>query len=153
MKVLRDVLIKDTLYKLRATQIPDNVLGFLLKSIHFHTPWYFLLLYILLPLQLAVMALIPLTVAFCGFFLLGGCFLTKVEKELWDYNLNIIDPFIYMCGDDVTRENRYTYTLFVAVLYFTVVFMILCARGCFHHSNLYSNSNVKHILRTILKDI
>lgn len=132
-KKIRDTLVKKCLHDLRKSKLPDYTLGFLLKSIHFHTPWYFLLLFILLPKPLAILATIPLIVAFCTFIYLQGCFLTIVEKKLLkdDDKINIIDPFIQILGDEINSKTRYWYTLAISGLYCIFVLLLLYCRGCF----------------------
>ena len=39
-KTVRKILVNDCINNLRKTGLPDETLGFLLKSLHFHTPWY-----------------------------------------------------------------------------------------------------------------
>ena len=66
-KKIRNMLIEKCLNDLRKTNLPDYTLGFLVKSIHFHTPWYFLILFIFLPKPLALLSVIPLFIAFLTF--------------------------------------------------------------------------------------
>ena len=40
-KKIRNMLIEKCLNDIRKTNLPDYTLGFLIKSTHFHTPWYF----------------------------------------------------------------------------------------------------------------
>jgi phosphoglycerol transferase MdoB-like AlkP superfamily enzyme len=132
-KKIRDTLVKKCLTDLRKSKLPDYTLGFLLKSIHFHTPWYFLLLFLLLPKPLALLATIPLIIAFSTFIYLQGCFLTIVEKKLLkdDDKINIIDPFIQILGDEINSKTRYWYTLAISGLYCIFVLLLLYCRGCF----------------------
>jgi hypothetical protein len=132
-KDIREKLVNKCLSDLRKTKLPDYTLGFLIKSLHFHTPWYFLLLFILLPKPFALLATIPLIIAFLTFIYLQGCFLTIVEKKLLkdDDKINIIDPFIQIIGDETNKKNRYWYTLAISALYCVLVLLLLYCRGCF----------------------
>ena len=56
-KKIRNMLIEKCLNDLRKTKLPDYTLGFLIKSTHFHTPWYFLILFIFLPKPLALLSI------------------------------------------------------------------------------------------------
>ena len=135
-KKIRNILIEKCISDLRKTKLPDYTLGFLLKSIHFHTPWYFLILFIFLPKPLAILAMIPLFIAFFTFIYLQGCFLTIVERKLLkdDDKINIIDPYIQLLGDEVNETTQFWYTLAISALYCTLVIVLLYCRGCFKWS-------------------
>jgi len=135
-KKIRNLLIEKCLNDLRKTKLPDYTLGFLIKSTHFHTPWYFLILFIFLPKPLAILCIIPLFIAFFTFIYLQGCFLTIVERKLLkdDDKINIIDPYIQLLGDDVNESTRFWYTLAISALYCTFIIVLLYCRGCFKWS-------------------
>jgi len=127
-KELRNFVINKNISCLRLLNMPDRVLGFVIKSIHIHTPGFFFVLYCLLPRKLAVLAIIPLFVCLMIFFYFDGCFLTILEYKLSGEDINIIDPLIYMCHDKVTPQNRYTYTIGLTIVYFTIVSILLWLR-------------------------
>jgi len=127
-KQLRDKLVLGLLNHIRGSGMPDKISGFLLKSLHFHIPWYFLLLFLLLPFDLACYSLVPLLISLSLFLYLRGCFLTIVEFKLGQEDTNIIDPYIVFCKDEINEETRYKYTLGVAAMYFSLVALILITR-------------------------
>jgi len=127
-KEVRNFIINKNLSCLRLLNIPDRVLGFIIKSIHFHTPGVFFILYCLLPRKIAVLALMPLLACLLTFFYFDGCFLTILEYKLTSEDINIIDPLIYLCHDKVTPTNRYTYTIGLTIVYFMLVSTILWLR-------------------------
>jgi hypothetical protein len=130
-KTIRKMLVNDCINNLRKSGLPDKTLGFLLKSLHFHTPWYHMIYFMVLPKPFALLALIPLLMAFVLFMYLDGCFLTIVEYKLCQNDLNIIDPYILLGGDEITPTTRYWYTMAIAIIYFIIAFLILYFRGCF----------------------
>lgn len=127
-KTIRTLVININLYLLRKTNIPDKLLGFMIKSAHFHTPGFFFVLYCLLPVKLAVIALIPLTICLLMFFYFDGCYLTILEYKFLKEDINIIDPIIYLMHDKVTPKTRYYYTITATIIYFTIVTSILYVR-------------------------
>jgi hypothetical protein len=127
-KTIRTMVINVNLYLLRKTNIPDKLLGFMIKSVHFHTPGFFFVLYCLLPIKLAVLALIPLTICLLMFFYFDGCYLTILEYKFLKEDINIIDPIIYLMNDKVTPKTRYYYTIAATITYFTIVTLILYVR-------------------------
>ena len=127
-KTIRTMVINVNLYLLRKTNIPDKLLGFMIKSVHFHTPGFFFMLYCLLPIKLALMALLPLTLCLLMFFYFDGCYLTILEYKFLKEDINIIDPIIYLMNDKVTPKTRYYYTIATTITYFTIVSLILYVR-------------------------
>lgn len=134
-KIIRTRLVDGMLCNMRSTGLPDKLSGFLLKSLHFHTPWYFLILFLLLPIKFATIALIPLLASLALFLYLRGCFLSIVEYKLSHDDTNIIDPYIAFCDQEINDENRYKYTLGVSGLYFIVVGIILTVRYIYRNDN------------------
>jgi len=130
-KQLRSKLTDHLLDFLRRSGLPDKMLGFLLRTAHFHTPWYFLLFFIFLPKRWALAALVPLVLSALLFFYFKGCFLSVVEYKLTGRDDNIIDPYILLCNETISDSSRYSYTVYTAVIYFIVAFLILLSRGCF----------------------
>ena len=128
-KIIRNKIVDFTIYCLRKTGLPDEMLGFVLKTQHFSTPFYFALLYLLLPIRLAFLALCPLFSSIFLFLYLDGCFLSiVVYKFTKNKDNHIIDPYILFFGDEISIHTRYWYTLGVSTLYFTIVFLLLYIR-------------------------
>ena len=65
----RNLAVDYNLVNLRNSNMPDEVLGFLVKSLHFHTPYYFLLMFLLLPYNVAPYVMIPFGIMFDSIFL------------------------------------------------------------------------------------
>ena len=142
-KVVRKILVNDCINNLRKTGLPDETLGFLLKSLHFHTPWYHMIYFMFLPKPFALLAVVPLLAAFFLFMYLDGCFLTIVEYKLCKNDMNIIDPYILLGGDEITPTTRYWYTFAISSLYCVLVAIILYCRGCFNLREFsYFNKNL-----------
>jgi len=124
----RRLAVDYNLVRLRSSNMPDEVLGFLVKSLHFHTPYYFLLMFLLLPYKIAHYVMIPLVLCLIAFFYFDGCFLTIIEYRLMGQDINIIDPYIYWMGDVPTPKNRFYYTLGVTSVYFSLVGLLMIIR-------------------------
>jgi|TARA_B100000795_G_scaffold238389_1_gene199484 hypothetical protein len=131
-KIIRNKIVDFTIWCLRKTGLPDKMLGFVLKTQHFSTPLYFAILYLLLPIKLAILALGPLFSSMILFLYLDGCFLSIVEYKLTGNNINIIDPYILFFGDEISPSTRYGYTIGVSAMYFTSVFLMLYLRTYFN---------------------
>lgn len=125
----RNLAVDYNLVNLRRSNMPDPVLGFLVKSLHFHTPYYFLLMFLMLPYKVAPYVMLPLVACLCAFFYFDGCFLTIIEYRLLGQDLNIIDPYIYAFGQEPTPKLRFYYTLGVTTCYFSVVALLVFIRS------------------------
>ena len=130
-KRVRNAIVEWNMKLWRSSKMPDALSGFVLRSLHFHTPGYFLLLFFLLSRKHALFATIPLLCAFVMFLLLNGCYITIVEYKLTKEDINIIDPYIYLCGDTPNSKNRFHYTFRVALAYMTFVGILLSIRFYF----------------------
>ena len=127
----RNLVVDYNLVNLRSLGMPDDMLGFLVKSIHFHTPYYFLLMFLLLPYKVAPYVMIPLVGCLMAFFYFDGCFLTIIEYRLTSHDMNIIDPYIYALGSVPTPKRRFYYTLGVTSVYFGLVVLLVLIRHRF----------------------
>ena len=125
----RNLAVDYNLVNLRKSGMPDEVLGFLVKSLHFHTPFYFLLMFIMLPPRVAPWVMVPLVLCLIAFFYFDGCFLTIIEYRLMGHDLNIIDPYIYWMGDVPSPKSRFYYTMGVTSVYFGFVTLLVMLRG------------------------
>ena len=130
-KILKLHLENKILKQIKNWNMPNHLSGFILRSIHFHSPIYCYLLLLLLPRYYGFYAIIPLILAGILYLYLGGCILTRVEHKLLNDEMTIIDPLISLCNDRFTHTNRYYYTLYLALIYFTIVFFTMIYKGYF----------------------
>jgi len=115
----RKKVVEYLLKEIRKNGLPDNLSGFLLRSLHLHLPIYLLLMLIYLPLEIANIVIVLSLMIAIGYIYYGGCILTSVEKELCKSEesvegigyITIVDPLILFCNDEITNESRKTYTI------------------------------------------
>ena len=115
----RKWIVEKILKKIRGIGLPDELSGFVFRSIHLHLPIYLLLLLKILPLRYASIIIIISLTIIIGYVYYGGCILTSVEKELCKSEesvegigyITIVDPLIVLCNDEITNESRKTYTI------------------------------------------
>lgn len=125
---IRKALTDAVLNIIRTLGIPDKLAAFLIKSFHFHAPVYLLLLFILLPIDIALSLIPPLILMVIFFIYLRGCFITIVEYKLSGDDVNVIDIYILLLGGEINETNRFNYTVTVAAIYFTLISSILYVR-------------------------
>lgn len=122
----------DGLYNLKT---PNKVIAFIIKGCHMFTPLFFFMIFMLAPVPIAVISLIPLFVALWLYLYFNGCFITTVENKLDPGGINIIDPYLYYLGVDITDKNRHYYTLQISGIYFAIVTPILLMRIYYYYKN------------------
>lgn len=136
-KKLRNTVVNDITELLKNSPIPNNIISFVIKSTHFHIPFYFLIGFILLPRNIVLYSIVPLLLCLSLFLYFEGCCLTMIEHNLYNDNneecdLNIIDPYIaFIFKDEINKNNQYYYTLLVVAIYFSIVAFILGFRFFF----------------------
>ena len=121
-------LVKYCLDSLNNLKTPNHVIAFIIKACHMLTPLMFFLIFMLAPPVIAVLSLLPLFAALWLYLYFNGCFITTVENKLDPGGINIIDPYLYYLGVEITDKNRHYYTLQISAIYFTIVAPILFYR-------------------------
>lgn len=114
--------------------MPHHVIEFVIKSFHFQHIFLSFFSLFFLPKNVFFCIFIASLSLFILFFYLDGCVLSNVEYKLCTNKkkfINIIDPFLYIFNKDINTNNRYFYTLYFSILYFS------CCLIKFIH--LYSN--------------
>ena len=103
------------------TTMPPHVLEFVIKSFHFQHIFIAFLSIIMLPFEVYARIFWASACLFCVFIYLDGCILSNIEYKLCSNKkefINIIDPFLYLIKKTPNTDNRYYYTMFLAVFYF-----------------------------------
>lgn len=128
-KKYRKQLVNYLYDKILDTSYPPNICAFVVKAIHFMIPYIVYIICSFAPLWLGIVALV-VSLLFWGLFIyLNGCFLSNIEYKLdSDRFINIIDPYLVMFGYPISDENRYSGTIYLVYLYFSIVFSILYIR-------------------------
>lgn len=113
----------------RRSRFSDELGGFLIKAMHFNAPWMLVTNAVILPPGLAFSCLITMTIALLMYVVLDGCFLSEAEQRLGAGDLNVVDPYIQLFGEEINMQTRYEYTIFGAYFAYTLVLSILHLRG------------------------
>ena len=113
--------------------IPNNIKLFIIRSQHFHTPFYILLIVCFIRVENTIYVIAPLIMSFILYMCLDGCFITKLEKSLITHeveNINIIDPYIHFMGYEVNSYHRKMVTMGTVIIYFIIICLIYLVRLC-----------------------
>ena len=112
----------------------NHIWAFVIKAIHFTVPIYACLIYLSGPIWLGLFTLILSICSWCLFMYLKGCFVSNVEYKLNSDNfINIIDPYLVMCGYPITEDTRYNGTQYIVLIHFIIAFAILYFRLKMRH--------------------
>lgn len=112
----------------------NHIWAFVIKAIHFTVPIYACLIYLSGPIWLGLFTLVLSICSWCLFMYLKGCFLSNVEYKLNSDNfINIIDPYLVICGYPITEETRYNGTQYIVLIHFIIAFAILYFRLKMRH--------------------
>jgi len=124
----------------------NHIWAFVIKANHFTFPSYGILIYLCCPLWMCLTTLVLSLFTWAGFIYLKGCFISSVEYKLDSDNfINIIDPFLVICGYPITDDTRYTFTQYIASVHFIIVFAILYFRFKMTTINEKMTTDVFHI--------
>jgi hypothetical protein len=112
----------------------NHMWAFVIKAFHFTVPIYACLIYLCGPIWLGLFTLVLSICSWSLFMYLKGCFLSNVEYKLNSDNfINIIDPYLVMCGYPITEETRYNGTQYIVLIHFIIAFAILYFRLKMRH--------------------
>lgn len=130
----RTLLIDFIIKRLDMINIPNNIKAFLIKSLHFHAPVGGFLFMIMTRFRLAVIIYMSFIISFILFIYFRGCFLTIIEYKLDNDNfINIVDPYLHLNGMEITDENRYYITMYIAIIYIVVSSWLLLYKYYYHY--------------------
>jgi hypothetical protein len=105
--------------------VSDKSLGVWIRSLHFASPFFILLI-----VSIGNPLLIKLSVAYLlitglMFLLLKECVLTRYEQRLLKDDVYGVDLALEILGYSKTSKNRYVSTIIIAILFYIIVFSII----------------------------
>jgi len=104
--------------------ISKKTLGYTMRSYHISSP-FILMIFLFYGSQLCVtFVTINLILILCCFVYCNGCILTMLEHRLCGDEYTIADPFIELLGIEINSKNRMYVSIFIAVGYLSLIFLI-----------------------------
>ena len=101
-----------------------KTLGHTMRSDQVSCPVVLLMLVIYASQLVVSLVCINLMIVFCCFFYCNGCILTMLEHRLCGDEYTIADYFIEMFGLELNNKTRMNISFFIAIGYFTLLFII-----------------------------
>lgn len=114
---------------IRKLPFDDNSLCILVRSVHLHTPLYFVLAFFYGSKTVSQLAFACFFVFLLSIVIFRACFFTLVEKQLEPgTDFVAIDYFLDIGGIEKTNANRLEISLIVFFIFFAVCFTISVKR-------------------------
>lgn len=110
------------------TNISINSLSHLLRSFHLSTPFFMLLLVFYSNIYISSFVLLFMIKIIICFVYLKGCYLSMIEKELFNDDFMITDPVLEIMKMEKNKKNRYGITFIIGGIYTVVLFTIYYLR-------------------------
>ena len=104
--------------------ISNKILGSWIRSYHYTLPAYIFLTICFGPKFLVKLCYFFLLIIILLFIYFRGCWLSIIEKELCEDNMNIADWLIQICKLDINKENRYKISYIYFSMYLTTLIII-----------------------------
>lgn len=107
----------------------NHIWAFIIKSIHFSSPLIFLSIYLFAPLWICLPTMVMFAGTICSFIYLKGCLVSTIEYKLNNVKfVNIVDPFLLLCGYPINNDTRHIISQYILALQFIGVLAILYFR-------------------------
>ena len=127
-KEYRKEFVKSCITNLKKLNLSDKTIGFFMRAYHVNMPTYFFIIMIYGSKMVNTLLLAFLLCALVSFLAFDGCILSKIESEIDDENITVVDPLLEIFYLDVNNENRMFISMFVAGLYLSLAFLIYFVR-------------------------
>jgi hypothetical protein len=127
-KEYRNELIKNIIDQLKKIGLSEKTIGFFIRAYHVNVPIYFFIIMIYGSFYVNVVLIGFLLCALASFFAFDGCILSRIESELDQDDITVVDPMLELAGIEKTNKNRMQISYLIAGLYLTTTFLIFWIR-------------------------
>jgi hypothetical protein len=127
-KNVRNTFLNNAESIIRKSGLSDKVICTVLRIIHFVIPVITIILLIIGTKELFLIIIVFNIIVFILFFLFDGCILSRLEHCFTEDKFTVIDPFLMLCGIELTNKNRTTYSIYSSILGFIATYVIYVVR-------------------------
>jgi hypothetical protein len=110
------------------SKLSAKSIGILIRSHHLAAPSNIIILLIFASKPICTFLVGFLCFALLLFYLLDGCFLSKMEEEICKDNFTIMDPMLELLSWEINKENRISISYLVGIPYLICVMAIYYLR-------------------------
>ena len=130
-KKVKSKVINNLYNYLKTSNISKKSLGIIIRSYHYASPTYLLLMLSFGNNILVTISIIYVIISTCLFGLFNGCYLSKLENKLCKDNFTVVDPVLEYYGIDINNKNRMQISYKIATIYISIFIAIYCYRFLF----------------------
>jgi hypothetical protein len=127
-KEYRNELIKNIINQLKKLGLSEKTIGFFIRAYHVNVPIYFFIIMIYGSFYVNVALISFLLCALASFVAFDGCILSRIENELDQDDITVVDPMLELAGIERTNKNRMQISYLIAGLYLVTTFLIFWVR-------------------------
>ena len=127
-KEYRDDLIKKIIDQLKKFGLSEKTIGFFLRAYHVNVPIYFFIIMIYGSFYVNVALIAFLLCALVSFIVFDGCILSRIESELDNDDITVVDPLLELAGIEKTHKSRMQISYLIAGMYLVMTFLIFWFR-------------------------
>jgi hypothetical protein len=117
-------ILDDIIKKIDQSKISNKCVGVWIRAMHFNAPIYLLLMILFGNFNISLMAIILLMLNALLYIILGGCWITKLEKELCGDSVDGVDLLLDIINIKNTENNKDVGTVIVGTIVITFAFFI-----------------------------
>ena len=127
-KEYRNELIKSIVEKLKQLGLSEKTIGFFMRAYHVNVPIYFFIIMIYGSFTMNVAVIAFLLCALVSFIVFDGCILSRIESELDQDDITVVDPLLELTGIEKNHKNRIQISYCIAAMYLVMTFLIFWFR-------------------------
>jgi hypothetical protein len=116
-KEYRTQVVSWVVIQLKKIGLSEKTIGFFMRAFHVNVPIYFFIIMIYGSFIMNVALLIFLLCALVSFIAFDGCILSRIENELDNEDITVVDPLLEIVGYEKTHKNRIQLSYVIAGLY------------------------------------
>jgi hypothetical protein len=130
-KEYRNEIVQSVISKLKLLGLSEKTIGFFMRAYHVNVPIYFFIIMMYGSFVMNVCLIAFLLCALASFIAFDGCILSRIESELDDEDITVVDPLLELSGIEKTHKNRIQISYVIAGLYLVMTFLVFWFRFYF----------------------
>ena len=127
-KEYRSNVVKGVVTQLKKLGLSEKTIGFFMRAYHVNCPIYFFLIMVYGSYIMNIALLLFLLCALASFIAFDGCILSRIENELDQEDITVVDPMLEMAGYETTNYNRIRISYIIAGFYLFFAFSLFWFR-------------------------
>ena len=127
-KEYRNEVVKGVISKFKKFGLSEKTIGFFIRAYHVNMPIYFFIIMVCGSFYVNLALIAFLLCALVSFIVFDGCILSRIESELDEDDITVVDPMLEIAGIEKTHKNRIQISYVIAGMYLVMAFLIFWLR-------------------------